>query len=56
MRNPLNSGSASSDLIGAQCSPNTVHRVYDTWMLANGTGKALKGEQLPSGRWRLPLR
>src|SRR5258708_29533451 len=37
----LNSGSASSDLTGAQCSPNTVHWVYDTWMLANGTGKAL---------------
>jgi branched-chain amino acid transport system substrate-binding protein len=37
----LNSGSASSDLTGAQCSPNTVHWVYDTCMLANGTGKAL---------------
>src|ERR1700731_2584731 len=37
----LNSGSASSDLTGAQCSPNTVHWVYDTWMLATGTGKAL---------------
>src|SRR5580704_7624760 len=37
----LNSGSASSDLTGLQCSPNTVHWVYDTWMLANGTGKAL---------------
>src|SRR4249920_1547245 len=37
----LNSGSASSDLTGAQCSPNTVHWVYDTYMLANGTGKAV---------------
>jgi branched-chain amino acid transport system substrate-binding protein len=37
----LNSGSASSDLTGAQCSPNTIHWVYDTYMLANGTGKAL---------------
>jgi len=37
----LNSGSASSDLTGSQCSPNTVHWVYDTYMLANGTGKAL---------------
>ena len=37
----LNSGSASSDLTGAQCSPNTIHWVYDTWMLAKGTGKAL---------------
>jgi branched-chain amino acid transport system substrate-binding protein len=37
----LNSGSASSDLTGAQCSPNTVHWVYDTYMLANSTGQAL---------------
>lgn len=37
----LNSGSAVSDLTGSQCSPNTVHWVYDTYMLANGTGKAL---------------
>src|SRR6202166_3890449 len=28
----LNSGSASSDLTGLQCSPNTVHWVYDTYM------------------------
>src|SRR5437660_220396 len=37
----LNSGSASSDLTGSQCTPNTVHWVYDTYMLANGTVKAL---------------
>src|SRR5262249_23129008 len=37
----LVSGAASSDLTGAKCSPNTVHWTYDTWMLANGTGKAL---------------
>ena len=37
----LNSGAASSDLTNAQCSPNTVHWTYDTYMLANGTGKAL---------------
>jgi branched-chain amino acid transport system substrate-binding protein len=37
----INSGAASSDLTGAKCSPNTVHWTYDTWMLANGTGKAL---------------
>jgi branched-chain amino acid transport system substrate-binding protein len=35
------SGAASSDLTGAKCSPNTVHWTYDTWELANGTGKAL---------------
>src|SRR3954469_25288910 len=28
----LNSGAASSDLTGAQCSPNTVHWTYDTVM------------------------
>jgi branched-chain amino acid transport system substrate-binding protein len=37
----LLSGPASSDLTGPKCSPNTIHWTYDTWMLANGTGKAL---------------
>src|ERR1700749_4218574 len=37
----LNSGSGSSDLTGSQCTPNTVHWAYDTYMLANGTGRAL---------------
>jgi branched-chain amino acid transport system substrate-binding protein len=37
----LVSGAASSDLTGAKCSPNTIHWTYDTWNLANGTGKAL---------------
>jgi branched-chain amino acid transport system substrate-binding protein len=37
----INSGAASSDLTGTKCSPNTVHWTYDTWMLANGTGKAI---------------
>ncbi|MEO6270149.1 MAG: ABC transporter substrate-binding protein, partial [Lautropia sp.] len=37
----LNSGAATSDLTGKACSPNTVHWTYDTWMLANGTGKAI---------------
>src|SRR5471030_566823 len=35
------SGAASSDLTGAKCNANTVHWTYDTWMLANGTGKAM---------------
>jgi branched-chain amino acid transport system substrate-binding protein len=35
------SGAASSDLTGSKCSPDTIHWTYDTWMLANGTGKAL---------------
>jgi len=37
----LVSGAAASDLTGPKCSPNTIHWTYDTWMLANGTGKAL---------------
>jgi len=37
----INSGAASSDLTNAQCSPNVVHWVYDTYMLANSTGNAL---------------
>ena len=37
----LVSGAAASDLTGKACSPNTVHWSYDTWALANGTGKAI---------------
>jgi branched-chain amino acid transport system substrate-binding protein len=37
----LVSGAATSDLTGKACSPNTVHWTYDTWALANGTGKAI---------------
>ena len=37
----LVSGAASSDLTGKACSPNTIHWTYDTWALANGTGKAI---------------
>ncbi len=37
----INSGAASSDLTGKACSPNTIHWTYDTYMLANGTGKAV---------------
>ena len=37
----LVSGAAASDLTGAKCSPNTIHWTYDTWALANGTGKAI---------------
>src|SRR5664279_879538 len=35
------SGPASSDLTGPKCNANMVHWTYDTWMLANGTGKAV---------------
>ncbi|OYX12697.1 MAG: ABC transporter permease [Rhizobiales bacterium 32-66-8] len=37
----INSGAATSDLTGKACTPNTVHWTYDTWALANGTGKAM---------------
>lgn len=37
----LVSGAAAADLTGAACTPNTVHWTYDTWALANGTGKAI---------------
>ena len=37
----LVSGAAASDLTGPKCSPNTIHWTYDTWALANGTGKAI---------------
>jgi branched-chain amino acid transport system substrate-binding protein len=36
----LNSGGGTSDLTGPQCSPNTVHWTYDTYMLARSTGGA----------------
>src|SRR4051794_20197793 len=35
------SGPAASDLTGPKCNANTVHWTYDTWMLANGAGKAI---------------
>ncbi|MFZ2159712.1 MAG: ABC transporter substrate-binding protein [Bradyrhizobium sp.] len=37
----INTGAASSDLTNTKCSPNTIHWVYDTYMLANSTGQAL---------------
>jgi branched-chain amino acid transport system substrate-binding protein len=37
----LNSGGGTSDLTGVQCSPNTIHWTYDTYMLAKGTGGAM---------------
>ena len=35
------SGAGTSDLTGKNCSPNTLHWTYDTWALANSTGRAL---------------
>jgi len=37
----LDSGAASSDLTGKACNANMIHWAYDTYALANGTGKAM---------------
>jgi branched-chain amino acid transport system substrate-binding protein len=37
----INSTAATADLTGAQCSPNTIHWTYDTWMLSRSTGGAM---------------
>src|SRR6195952_191736 len=37
----LNSGAATSDLTAANCNANTIHWVYDTYMLAQSTGAAM---------------
>jgi branched-chain amino acid transport system substrate-binding protein len=37
----INSGSATAELTDAQCSPNTIHWSYDTYMLAKSTGGAM---------------
>jgi branched-chain amino acid transport system substrate-binding protein len=37
----LNSGAGSSELTNTQCTPNTIHFAYDTYMLAHSTGNAM---------------
>ena len=37
----LNTGAATSDLTAAACNANTIHWVYDTYMLAQSTGAAM---------------
>jgi branched-chain amino acid transport system substrate-binding protein len=37
----LNTGAATSDLTGSACNTNTIHWVYDTFMLAKSTGGAM---------------
>lgn len=37
----LNSGAGTTELTGAQCTPNTIHWTYDTYMLAKSTGGAM---------------
>jgi branched-chain amino acid transport system substrate-binding protein len=37
----INVGAASTRLTNEDCNPYSVHYAYDTWALANGTGKAI---------------
>ena len=37
----LNVTAATTELTGAQCNKYTFHYAYDTWMLANGTGRTV---------------
>ena len=37
----INTGAASTRLTNEDCTPYTVHHTYDTYALANGTGKAV---------------
>lgn len=40
----LNSGTGTSGLTGPQCSPNTIHWTYDTYMLGQSTGQSIVKE------------
>lgn len=37
----VNAGAGTDVLTGEQCSPNLIHWVYDTWLLARSTGGAM---------------
>ncbi len=37
----LNTGAATADLTGVQCTPSTIHWAYDTYMLSKSTGGAM---------------
>ncbi|MFC7543746.1 ABC transporter substrate-binding protein [Siccirubricoccus deserti] len=37
-------GAATSELTGAQCSPNTIHWSYDTYMLSKASTAAIMGQ------------
>ena len=37
----MNASAGTSELTAKSCTPNTIHWTYDTWALANGTGKAI---------------
>nr|WP_229582945.1 ABC transporter substrate-binding protein [Paracoccus sp. S-4012] len=40
----MNTGAGTTELTGPQCSPNTIHWLYDTYALAYGTGSAMVAE------------
>ena len=40
-RTYINTGAATGDLTGVQCTPSTLHWSYDTYMLARSTGGAM---------------
>jgi branched-chain amino acid transport system substrate-binding protein len=37
----IDTGAASTRLTNEDCTPYTIHHTYDTWALANGTGRAV---------------
>jgi branched-chain amino acid transport system substrate-binding protein len=37
----INTGAGSPDLTGKDCAATTVHWLFDTWMLAHSTGRAM---------------
>jgi len=37
----INSGAGTTELTGKQCTPNTIHWTYNTYMLAKSTGGAM---------------
>ena len=45
----MNSGTGTSNLTGTQCSPNTIHWTYDTFMLGKSTGGAITKDG--GGNW-----
>ena len=45
----VNSGGGTADLTGTQCTPNTVHWTYDTYMLARSTASQLV--RLGGNKW-----
>ncbi|WP_158742945.1 ABC transporter substrate-binding protein [Acidisphaera sp. L21] len=47
----LNTGAATVDLTGPNCSPNLVHWTYDTWEIAHSTGVATV--KSGGGKWFL---